>query len=539
MQSSGTSEPDTTEAEGTVREKILVFDTTLRDGEQSPGASLNVQEKVEIARQLEKLGVDVIEAGFPASSPLQLDAVQRICEGSQTIIAALARAVENDIASAWKALKEASGPRIHTFISTSDIHILGKFGSDRYGASLKEKQRTVLQMAVDAVKFAKTFTADVEFSAEDAGRTDPAYLAEIISAVIEAGAKTVNIPDTTGYTWPSEFGDKISRLIAGVPNIGEAVVSVHCHNDLGLAVANSLSAIEHGARQIECTVNGIGERAGNASLEEIVMALKVRSDLHNFRTDIVTEEIYNTSRMVSAFTGMIIQPNKAVVGGNAFAHESGIHQDGMLKSRETYEVMTPQSVGVPETSIVLGRHSGKHGLQARLETLGYSLSPQELETVYRRFVDIADRKKEVYDDDLRVLMGDEMNRPGGTYELDYMHINSGTASIPTATVRIREGSQVYEESATGDGPVDACFRAIERALGIESMVSSYTVRSATAGREALGEALVRIRDGNISFNGRGISTDIIEASAKAYLQALGLRMLHKENTISETTDNGV
>jgi 2-isopropylmalate synthase len=523
-----------------VREKILVFDTTLRDGEQSPGASLNVQEKVEIARQLEKLGVDVIEAGFPASSPLQLEAVQRICSESQTVIAALARAVENDITAAWKALKEAGKPRIHTFISTSEIHILGKFGSDRYGTSLQEKQRTVLQMAVDAVKFAKTFTPDVEFSAEDAGRTDPGYLAEIIGAVIEAGATTVNIPDTTGYTWPSEFGEKIDRLFANVPNIGNAVVSVHCHNDLGLAVANSLSAVEHGARQIECAMNGIGERAGNASLEEIVMALKVRSDLHNFRTGIVTEEIYNTSRMVSAFTGMIIQPNKAIVGDNAFAHESGIHQDGMLKSRETYEVMTPESVGVPQTSIVLGRHSGKHGLQSRLLALGYKLGDQELEAVYRRFLDIADKKKEVYDDDLRVLMGDEMNRAGETYELDYMHINSGTASIPTATVRIIHENQVYEESATGDGPVDACFRAIERALGIESMVSTYTVRSATAGRQALGEALVRIRDGNISFNGRGVSTDIIEASAKAYLQALGLRRLHDVNNTTETiTDNGV
>ncbi|NTV98792.1 MAG: 2-isopropylmalate synthase [Chlorobiaceae bacterium] len=522
-----------------MREKILVFDTTLRDGEQSPGASLSVQEKVEIARQLEKLGVDVIEAGFPASSPLQLEAVQRICDESRTVIAALARAMENDIAAAWKALANASKPRIHTFISTSDIHILGKFSSDRYGTGLPEKQRTVLRMAVEAVRFAKTFTHDVEFSAEDAGRTDPAYLAEIISAVIEAGATTVNIPDTTGYTWPSEFGGKIARLMTDVPNIGKASVSVHCHNDLGLAVANSLSAIENGARQVECTMNGIGERAGNASLEEIVMSLKVRNDLHNFETGIVTEEIYNTSRMVSAFTGMIIQPNKAIVGDNAFAHESGIHQDGMLKSRETYEVMTPQSVGVPKTSIVLGRHSGKHGLQARLLTLGYKLGDQELETVYRRFLDIADKKKEVYDDDLRVLMGDELNRPAGTYELDYMHINSGTSSIPTATVRIREESRVYEESATGDGPVDACFRAIERALGIDSMVSTYTVRSATAGREALGEALVRIRDGNTSFNGRGVSTDIIEASAKAYLQALGLRKHHMQKNISETKDNGV
>jgi 2-isopropylmalate synthase len=525
--------------ESSVKEKILVFDTTLRDGEQSPGASLNVQEKVEIARQLEKLGVDIIEAGFPASSPLQLEAVQRVGAESGAIVAALARSVEGDITAAWKALQQARKPRIHTFISTSDIHIAGKFGSDRYGITLQEKRKTVLRMAIDAVTFAKTFTSDIEFSAEDAGRTDPGYLAEIVEAVISAGATTVNIPDTTGYTWPSEFGEKIANLYRKVPNIQSAIISVHCHNDLGLAVANTLSALEHGARQVECSMNGIGERAGNASLEEIVMALKVRSDLHNFYTGIVTEELYNTSRMVSTFTGIIIQPNKAIVGDNAFSHESGIHQDGMLKNRETYEVMTPESVGVPQTSIVLGRHSGKHGLQSRLLALGYKLQDAELEAVYRRFVDIADKKKEVYDDDLRMLMGDELTRPGSAYELDYLHINSGTASIPTATVRIKHNNQVFEESATGDGPVDACFRAIERALGLESMVSSYSVRSTTAGRQALGEALVRIRDRNVTFNGRGVSTDIIEASAKAYLQALGVRQHHFQDNSTETIDNGV
>ena len=523
------------------KERIIVFDTTLRDGEQSPGASLNVQEKVEIARQLEKLGVDVIEAGFPASSPLQLEAVQRVSAESKAVVAALARAVENDITAAWKALQQARKPRIHTFIGTSDIHITGKFGSDRYGVSLQEKRQTILKMAVNAVTFAKTFTPDIEFSAEDAGRTDQVFLAEIIEAVIAAGATTVNIPDTTGYTWPSEFGRKIADLHNRVQNIGKAIISVHCHNDLGLAVANTLSAVEHGARQVECSMNGIGERAGNASLEEIVMALKVRSDLHNFYTGIVTEEIYNTSRMVSTFTGIIIQPNKAIVGDNAFSHESGIHQDGMLKNRHTYEVMTPESVGVPQTSIVLGRHSGKHGLKSRLLSLGYNLDDTELEVVYKRFVEIADKKKEVYDDDLRVLMGDERNKPRNAYELDYLHINSGTASIPTATIRIRHKEQIFEESATGDGPVDACFRAIERALGLESMVTSYSVRSTTAGRQALGEALVRIRDKNVSFNGRGVSTDIIEASAKAYLQALGLRQYHFDNitTETETIESGV
>ncbi len=522
-----------------MKEKVLIFDTTLRDGEQSPGASLNVQEKVEIARQLEKLNVDIIEAGFPASSPLQFDAVRQIGEESGKIVAGLCRSVEGDIRSAHEALRNAAHPRIHTFVSTSDIHIMGKFGHERYGRSLDEKRRTILNMAVDAVRFARTFTGDVEFSAEDAGRTDPSYLAEIIEAVIDAGATTVNIPDTTGYTWPSEFGRKIAGLKQRVANIDRATISVHCHNDLGLAVANTLSAIENGARQAECSMNGIGERAGNASLEEIVMALKVRSDLHGYHTDIATEEIYNTSRMVSSFTGLVIQPNKAIVGDNAFSHESGIHQDGMLKNRQTYEVMTPQSVGVPETSIVLGRHSGKHGLQARLESLGYSVSGEELENVYQRFLSVADKKKEVYDDDLRVLMGDELSRPQDAIELDYLHVNSGTASIPTATVRIRSKENTYEESSTGDGPVDACFKAIERALDLGSLVNSYSVRSTTAGRQALGEATVRIEDEGRFHTGRGVSTDIIEASAKAYLQALSLREEARSGGNDNRINNGI
>ncbi|MCG8342134.1 MAG: 2-isopropylmalate synthase [Chlorobiales bacterium] len=523
-----------------MKEKVLIFDTTLRDGEQSPGASLNLQEKVEIARQLEKLNVDIIEAGFPASSPLQFEAVRQVSDESGKIVAALSRAVENDIKSAHDALRNARYPRIHTFISTSDIHIMGKFGHERYGKTLAEKQQTILRMAVDAVRFAKTFTDDVEFSAEDAGRTDPTYLAEIIEAVIAAGATTVNIPDTTGYTWPSEFGRKIAGLKQRVANIDRAVISVHCHNDLGLAVANTLSSIENGARQAECSINGIGERAGNASLEEIVMGLKVRSDLHDYYTDVATEEIYNTSRMVSSFTGLIIQPNKAIVGDNAFAHESGIHQDGMLKNRQTYEVMTPESVGVPQTTIVLGRHSGKHGLQARLSSLGYKVTGAELEKVYERFLSVADKKKEIYDDDLRVLMGDELNKPLEPLELDYLHVNSGTASIPTATVRIKVKSNTYEESSTGDGPVDACFKAIERALSLGSLLYSYSVRSTTAGRQALGEATVRLKDGDHLFTGRGVSTDIIEASAKAYLQALSLRQDAKENDNNNNTiDNGI
>jgi 2-isopropylmalate synthase len=501
--------------------RVLIFDTTLRDGEQSPGASLNVYEKVEIAHQLQKLNVDIIEAGFPVSSPAQFEAVQRIANEVDLIIAALSRTKEVDIKAAYDSLKNAKRYRIHTFSSTSDIHIMGKFGSSVYGNTLEEKRRTVLKMSCDAVEYAKTFTDDVEYSAEDAGRTDLGYLSEIIEAVIEAGATTINIPDTTGYTFPSEFGFKIAELKRRVGNIDKAIISVHCHDDLGLAVANSLSGIENGARQVECTINGIGERAGNASLEEIVMALRTRRDITKCFTNINTKEIYNTSRMVSSFTGMIVQPNKAIVGENAFAHESGIHQDGMLKDRQTYEIITPDSVGVPKTKIILGRHSGRHGLKSRLEELGYKTSEEEMQKVYERFLILADKKKEIFDDDLRVLMGDETHKKKNEYyELEYIHVTLGTTSIPTATVKIKNEDKILQESATGDGSVDACFNAIERALDVKSRLESYNVRSVTSGRQALGEVIVRIRKGNKSFTGRGVSTDVIEASAKAYLQAL-------------------
>ncbi|OGU33868.1 MAG: 2-isopropylmalate synthase [Ignavibacteria bacterium GWB2_35_6b] len=507
--------------------QVLVFDTTLRDGEQSPGASLNVFEKLEIARQLEKLKVDIIEAGFPVSSPTQFEAVKRIAGEVGVVIAALSRAKEIDIKSAYDAIQNAEKKRIHTFSSTSDYHILGKFGHERYGKTLAEKRKTVLQMSYDMVQYAKTFVDDVEFSAEDAGRTDLTYLAEVIEAAIAAGATTVNIPDTTGYTMPSEYGNKIAELKKRVKNIDKAIISVHCHNDLGLAVANSLAGVENGARQIECTINGIGERAGNASLEEFVMALNVRKDLYKFFTKIDTTEIFNTSRMVSAFTGVIVQPNKAIVGENAFAHESGIHQDGMLKNRETYEIMTPETVGVHKTKIVLGRHSGRHGLKARLEELGYNLNEDELQKVYDAFTKLADKKKEVFDDDLRVLMGDEVFQEQGSYELITIQVNAGTNSIPTATVVIKNKNEQFTDSATGDGPVDALFNAIDRALHFQSNVESYQVRSVTSGREALGEVLVRIRYKDNSFTGRGVSTDIIEASAKAYLQSINQLELFK------------
>ncbi len=507
--------------------KILIFDTTLRDGEQSPGASLNINEKLEIAHQLARLNVDVIEAGFPISSPTQFEAVKRIAEEVEVIIAGLARASEKDIKACADALVSAKKPRIHTFSSTSDFHILGKFSHPRYGNSLEEKRKTIIKMSYDAVAYAKSFTNDVEFSAEDAGRTDLGYLAEVIEAAIEAGATTVNIPDTTGYTLPSEFGNKIVELKKRVSNIDKAIISVHCHDDLGLAVANSLAGIENGARQIECTVNGIGERAGNASLEEIVMALKVRSDLFDYYTDIKSKEIFNTSKMVSAFTGIVVQRNKAIVGENAFSHESGIHQDGVLKNRDTYEIMTPESVGIPKNKIVLGRHSGRHGLKARLEELGYKVSEDELNHVYDSFTELADKKKEIFDDDLRILMGDEIHNINEFYELENIQVNSGTNSIPNAVVKIKIKDQFVEEASIGDGPVDAVFNAIERALKIKSEVESYQVRSVTSGREALGEVLVRIRSNEKSFNGRGISTDIIEASAKAYLSALNQKELYK------------
>ncbi len=518
--------------------RVIIFDTTLRDGEQSPGASLNVFEKLEIAKQLHKLNVDVIEAGFPVSSPAQFEAVKRIAGEVNTVIAGLARAKEVDVKAAYDSLKEAGKFRIHTFSSTSDIHILGKFGDDRYGKTLEEKRRTVLKMSQDAVAYAKTFTDDVEFSAEDAGRTDMGYLAEIIEAAIEAGATTVNIPDTTGYTFPSEFGAKIAELRRRVKNIDKAIVSVHCHDDLGLAVANSLAGVENGARQVECTINGIGERAGNASLEEIVMALRVRKDITKQFTKINTKEISNASKMVSSFSGIIVQPNKAIVGENAFAHESGIHQDGMLKNRQTYEIMTPESVGVQKTRMVLGRHSGRHGLKSRLKELGYTLNTEKLQQIYEKFLVLADKKKEVFDEDLRVLMGDDANAKEETfYDLDYIQVNMGTNLIPTATVRIKFNGEAVQESATGDGAVDATFNAIERALELDPGLESYQVRSVTSGRQAMGEVTVRIRKGENSFTGRGVSTDVIEASAKAYVQALNQQKIYMKMLEEEKNGN--
>ncbi len=510
-----------------MKKQIIIFDTTLRDGEQSPGASLNIYEKLEIARQLEKLKVDIIEAGFPVSSPTQFEAVKRIAGEVNVVIAALARAKEIDIEVAYDAVRGAQKKRIHTFSSTSDYHILGKFGASRYGRSLADKRKTIVKMSREAVQYAKTFCDDVEFSAEDAGRTDINYLCEVIEAAVEAGATTINIPDTTGYTLPAEFAEKITTIKKQVKNIEKVIISVHCHNDLGLAVANSLAAIDAGARQVECTINGIGERAGNASMEELVMAINVRKDLLDYRTRVKTNEIYNTSHMVSGFTGLVVQQNKAIVGGNAFSHESGIHQDGMLKNRNTYEIMTPEIVGVPTTNIVLGRHSGRHGLKIRLKALGYTVTESELDKLYSLFTELADKKKEVYDDDLRGLMGDELYRESSYVHMEQLQVHSGSHAIPTASIKLKIKENIVNESATGDGPVDAVFNSVDRALNKKYKVESYQVRSVTAGRQAMGEALVRVRNGDNSFIGRGVSTDIIEASAKAYLHAINL--LESEN----------
>jgi len=489
-------------------DRITIFDTTLRDGEQSPGASMSVEQKLEIAAQLARLGVDVIEAGFPISSPHQLEGCRLIARQVRgPAIAALARAVEKDIDCAADALSEAEHPRIHTFLATSPLHMEYK---------LRKKPDEVVEMAVRAVKYARNKAAEVEFSPEDGTRSEVPFLCRVIEKVIDAGARIINVPDTVGYTMPSEFSDFLRAIMEGTPNIDKAVLSVHCHNDLGMAVA----AVRAGARQVEVTVNGIGERAGNACLEEFVMALSVRSDILPYTTGINTRQIYNTSRLLSNTIGFPIPRNKPITGENAFAHESGIHQDGVLKKRETYEIMTPESVGRDASLLVLGRHSGLHGFKNRLSELGLSLSEEEAKKAYVRFLEIADRKKEVYDDDLYVIVSDQLGHETETYGLDYFNIQSGNVAVPTATVRIADGAERHEEAATGDGPVDAIFNAIDRALGVQTKLLEYVVQAVTPGKQAIGEVSVSLEIDGRKFVGRGASTDILEASAKAYVNAL-------------------
>ncbi len=502
-------------------DKVAVFDTTLRDGEQAAGTRLGSREKLMIARQLTSLNVDVIEAGYPNSSPEDFEAVQLIAaEIEGPAICALSRAVEADILACGKALKKARRPRIHTGIGASDIHIMGKFKDERYGATLAAKRATILRMAVDAVKLAHQHAEEVEFYAEDAGRAELPYLLEMIEAVIDAGAQVVNIPDTTGYTVPDQYGALIRKLREKVPNIGRAAISVHCHDDLGMAVANTLAGVLNGARQVEGTINGIGERAGNAALEEVVMAIRTRRDYFQVHTDVRPNELARTSRLVSDMLGMAVPPNKAVIGGNAFSHSSGIHVDGFLKERETYEIMRPEDVGFSESKVVLTARTGRHGLSDRLKKLGYTLSGKELDQAYHRFLAVADKKQEVFDEDLVAILHDEIHPLPETYRLEYLHIYSGTSAIPTATVRLRVGDSTREGASIGDGPVDAACKAISAVTGSAAKLVRYEIRAVTSGTEAMGEVTAQLEETGHKVVGRGASTDVIEASAKAYIDGL-------------------
>jgi len=504
-------------------DRVIIFDTTLRDGEQAAGGRMNIEEKLEIARQLELLGVDVIEAGFPLSSPSDFEAVKTIAqEVRKPTICALARALPQDIDRAWEAIKGAEHPRIHTFLSASDIHLVYQ---------LKKSREEIIEMARTMVARAKKYVADVEFSPMDASRTEPEYLYQILKEAIAAGATTVNIPDTVGYAIPAEFGRLIEGITQNVPNIDKAVISVHCHNDLGLAVANSLEAIKHGARQVECTINGIGERAGNASLEEIVMALKTRDDFFGLTTEIDTTQIYKTSRRVSEVTGFVVQPNKAIVGDNAFRHQSGIHQDGVIKMAVTYEIMDPRTVGIPASSLVMGKLSGRHALQERLAELGYSLSDEDLRRVFTAFKELADKKKEVTDKDIESLVAEEKRTVTEFYHLDRLQVTCGDRGIPTASIRlIAPDGEAKADAALGTGPVDAVYQAINRIVGVPNKLTEFTVKSVTEGIDAIGEVLIRIESEGITYTGRGADTDIITASAKAYMNALN-RLLSAKKVV--------
>ncbi len=491
---------------------IKIFDTTLRDGEQSPGVSLSVKEKLEIAKQLAKLNVDVIESGFPIASPGDFKAVQRIAqEVKGPVIAGLARATEKDIARAGEALQDANKFRIHTFIATSPVHMKYK---------LQKSPEEVLANAVKAVKYAKTFTDDVEFSAEDAFRSDRDFLCEIFEAAINAGATTINVPDTVGYATPVEFGELIKYLKDNISNIDQATISVHCHNDLGLAVANSLAAIENGAEQVECAVNGIGERAGNTALEEIVLALNTRFDYFDDQTEINLNEIARTSRLVSHLTGMEIQPNKAIVGKNAFAHESGIHQDGVIKERTTYEIMDATTIGLEENKIVLGKLSGRNAFRQKLQELGYQLSQDELNSAFKRFKNLADKKKEITSLDLEAIMENEISQIVEVYQINLLQVTS-SPGLSTATVQLsKDGEKVNESACSEGGPIDAIYEAMNRITGLKCKLIDYQIDSVTGGKDALGEVIVKLEYQHKLYVGRGISTDIIEASAKAYNTAM-------------------
>jgi len=501
--------------------KVIIFDTTLRDGEQSPGASLDAQKKLEIARSLARLGVDVIEAGFPVSSPGDFKAVKMVAaQVKGPIICALARAIKKDIDSAHRAVSAARRRRIHVFLATSKIHMKYK---------LKKAKEQILREAFESVKYAKRLVRDVEFSPEDASRTEKKFLFRVVEAAIEAGANTINIPDTVGYALPEEFGQLIKELKENVPNINKAVLSVHCHNDLGLGVANSLAAVACGAGQVECTINGLGERAGNASLEEIVMALRTRRDFLSKSTNIKSKEIYKTSRLVSKLTGILVQPNKAIVGQNAFRHEAGIHQDGILKRRTTYEIMRPEDIGLEVAGgLVLGKHSGRHAFSERLKKLGFHLSPSQIDKLFfERFKKLADKKKEIFDEDLIILVEEEISLTPKVWQLVSLEVKSGNKITPTATIELKSKNKTFTRDSCGDGPVDACYKAIDKITGIRGKLLDYSIQAVTSGKDALGEVHLRVEAKGKEISGRSSSTDIIEASAKAYLDAINKLLYRK------------
>jgi len=497
------------------KKKIIIFDTTLRDGEQTPGVNLNLSEKIEIAKQLEALGVDIIEAGFPASSIGDFEAVRAVSQNVSCSVAALCRCVPDDIMRGWEAVQYSKKPRIHVFLATSDIHMQYK---------LKMQPDEVVKSAVESVTLAKSLCGDIEFSCEDASRSDPKFLYRVLEAVIGAGATTVNIPDTVGYATPEEFGALIRGICENVPNIGKAIISVHCHNDLGLAVSNTLSAIQNGACQIETTINGLGERAGNCAMEEVVMALSTRGGYFRAAHGIDTTKIYRTSQRVAKLTGVPVPVCKAIVGANAFAHESGIHQHGVLSNPMTYEIMTPQSVGKTHSTMVLGKLSGRHAFSARLEEMGYDLSKEELDSAFTRFKELADRKKTITDEDLEVLASHNIADVPDYYQIDSFQIQCGNKTQPMASVVLVHDGVEYKEAAIGDGPVDAAFNAVMRIVGGEWALSAYDIRAVTGGMDALGEVIVRVDNDGVSHTGRGLSTDIIEASLNAYVNAINRAM---------------
>lgn len=495
-----------------MNDRICIFDTTLRDGEQSPGASMNTGEKVRIATQLEKLGVDVIEAGFPAASVGDFQAVSEIAKKTKRAeVAGLARTSKADIDRAWGAIRHAAKPRIHTFIATSDIHLAHKLNMTR---------EEVVKAAAEAVRYSRSLTENVEFSAEDASRSDRDFLCMVFEAAIEAGAATVNLPDTVGYAIPHEFGELTRYVLTHTPNIGKAILSVHCHNDLGLATSNTLAAIGAGARQAEVTINGIGERAGNTSLEEVVMALHTRPNYFPMSTGVRTDQIYPTSRLVSMITGIIVQPNKAIVGANAFAHEAGIHQDGVLKNPMTYEIMKPDTIGLSANRLILGKHSGRHALRSHLKEMGYDLSNEEMEIIFTKFKELADKKKQVVDEDLEVIVTEGLLRTSDTFKLEYLHVTCGTTVIPMASVQLNINGRSARGAGYGNGPIDAAFESISKLTGTTAELLRFSVSAITGGTDALGEVTVRLRENGLIALGKGADPDIITASAKAFVNGL-------------------